>query len=80
MDNTNELNSLNKSDQNYIQSELAIPTVEKQMQEKKSLHHIEDSFKKIVVTKNGLKLSRDEKGVVTMDIYEFLLNEDSLDY
>ena len=50
------------------------------MQEKKSLHHIEDSFKKIVVTKNGLKLSRDEKGVVTMDIYEFLLNEDSLDY
>lgn len=64
----------------YIQSALAMPTVEKQMQEKKSLYYIDDSFKKIVVTKNGLKLSRDEKGVVTMDIYEFLLNEDSLDY
>ena len=38
------------------------------------------SFKKIIVTKNGLKLSRDEKGVVTMDLFEFLLNDDSLDY
>lgn len=64
----------------YIQSALIIPDSEKQSQEKKSLYYIDDSFKKIVVTKNDLKLSRDEKGVVTIDIFDFLLNEDSLDY
>jgi predicted AAA+ superfamily ATPase len=64
----------------YIQSALSITSPEKERQEKKSLYYIDDSFKKIVVTKNGLKLSRDEKGVVMMDIFEFLLNEDSMDY
>ena len=64
----------------YIQSALTITSPEKERQEKKSLYYIDDSFKKIIVTKNGLKLSRDEKGVVTMDLFEFLLNEDSLDY
>ena len=64
----------------YVQSTLTMPSADKEMQEKKSLYYIDDSFKKIIVTKNGLKLSRDEKGVVTMDIFEFLLNEDSLDY
>ena len=64
----------------YIQSALTITSPEKEKQEKKSLYYIDDSFKKIIVTKNGLKLSRDEKGVVTMDLFEFLLNDDSLDY
>jgi len=63
----------------YIQSALSIPSLEKQMQEKKSLYYIDDSFKKIVVTKNNLGVLRDEKGVVTMDLFEFLLNENSLD-
>ena len=40
---------------------------------KKSLYRIDDSFKKIVVTKNGLARSTDEKGVETVDLFEFLL-------
>jgi len=40
---------------------------------------IADSFKKIVVTKDHIKLKRDENGIVTMSIYDFLLKSDSLD-
>ena len=47
---------------------------------KKSLYYIDDSFKKIVVTRNGLKVMRDEKGIVTIDLFDFLLNEDSLEW
>lgn len=64
----------------YIQSALSIEPIEKAKQEKKSLYYIDDSFKKIVVTRNGLKVMRDEKGVVIVDLFDFLLNKDSLDY
>lgn len=64
----------------YIQSALSIESIEKAKQEKKSLYYIDDSFKKIVVTRNGLKVMRDEKGVVIVDLFDFLLNKDSLDY
>lgn len=64
----------------YIQSALSMESYEKKEQEKKSLYYIDDSFKKIVITRNGLKVTRDEKGIVTMDLFEFLLNDDSLDY
>lgn len=64
----------------HVQSALSLNGDGKEMQEKKSLYYIDDSFKKIVVTKNGLKPSRDDKGVVTVDLFDFLLNENSLDY
>ena len=64
----------------YIQSALSMESYEKKEQEKKSLYYIDDSFKKIVITRNGLKVTRDEKCIVTMDLFEFLLNDDSLDY
>lgn len=35
-------------------------------------------IKKIVVVKERTKLKRDEKGIVTMDIFDFLLNQNSL--
>ena len=57
----------------YIQSVLSMDADEKQQQEKKSLYYIDDSFKKIVVTKNGLKPSYDESGVLTIDLFDFLL-------
>jgi predicted AAA+ superfamily ATPase len=63
----------------YIQSALSLETPQKTQQEKKSLYHIDDSFKKILVTRNGLKVMRDEKGVVTMDLFDFLMNLDSMD-
>lgn len=62
----------------YIQSAFAIETAEKEKQEKRSLNKINDSFKKIVVVKDDIKLKRDENGIVTMGIYEFLLNQNSL--
>lgn len=70
----------NKGSQRYyIQSAFDLPTDEKTRQEIRPYLAIEDSFKKIVVTKNHMKLRRDENGIATMSIYDFLLNPDSLD-
>ena len=52
---------------------------EKEYQELRPYTAIEDSFKKIVVTKDHIKLKRDENCIVTMSIYDFLLKPDSLD-
>lgn len=63
----------------YIQSALNIDTREKNEQESKSLNNIGDSFKKIIVVKNDIKLWRNEKGILIIGIQEFLLNKNSLD-
>lgn len=59
----------------YIQSALSMESLEKQTQEKRSLHNIDDSFKKIVVTKNDLNPTYDDEGVMTVDLFDFLLNK-----
>ena len=56
----------------YVQSALSITDEEKKMQERRSLYYIDDSFKKIIVTKNGLKPALDEKGVLIIDLFDFL--------
>jgi len=63
----------------YIQSAFAIPDAEKMQQEQNSLIHIGDSFKKIIVVKDKIKLWRNDKGIVIMGIMDFLLNPGSLD-
>ena len=63
----------------YIQSALNIDTREKNEQESKSLNNIGDSFKKIIVVKDDIKLWRNEKGILIIGIQEFLLNKNSLD-
>lgn len=63
----------------YIQSAFAIPDNDKMKQEQKSLVHIGDSFKKIIVVKDRIKLWRNEEGIVVMGIMEFLLNPHSLE-
>lgn len=63
----------------YIQSALSMPTLEKQIQEKTSLINVADSFKKIIIVKDIVNVKRDENGIVTMSIYDFLLKENSLD-
>ena len=63
----------------YIQSAFAIPNPEKMAQEQNSLVRINDSFKKIIVVKDNIKLWRNEQGILIMEIQEFLLNKDSLD-
>lgn len=63
----------------YIQSAFSIPTEEKRRQEKASLVNVNDSFKKIIVVKDVVNVTRDEDGIVTMSIYDFLLKENSLE-
>lgn len=64
----------------YIQSAYSIPTKEKREQEEKSLLKVNDSFKKIIIVKDYIKRGRDENGVITMNIFDFLLDENSLEY
>ncbi len=63
----------------YIQSAFQIPDQEKERQEKEPLNNVDDSFKKIVLIRDVVKISRDEKGIVTMSIYDFLMNKNSLE-
>ena len=63
----------------YIQSAFSMPTEEKRIQEKASLVNINDSFKKIIVVKDVINVARDEDGITTMSIYDFLLKENSLE-
>ena len=67
------------SNRYYIQSALDMPSEEKVEQETRVLAEIPDSFKKIIVVRNRIKLKRDEKGIVTMSLFDFLLKENSLD-
>lgn len=63
----------------YIQSAFDMPDQTKEKQEKRSLQKVNDSFKKIIVVKDDIKLKRDDSGITTMGIFDFLLNENSLD-
>lgn len=63
----------------YIQSAFHIPTDEKRIQECASLININDSFKKIIVVRDVVNITRDEYGITTMSIYDFLLKENSLE-
>lgn len=63
----------------YIQSAFSMPTEEKRIQEKASLVSVNDSFKKIIVVKDVVNVTRDEDGITTMSIYDFLLKENSLE-
>ncbi len=62
----------------YIQSAYSIPDADKKAQEIRPFKKIEDSFKKIVVTRDIVAPTYDENGVLTVNIYDFLLNADYL--
>lgn len=62
----------------YIQSAFEMKDDLKEMQERKSLLNIGDSFKKIIIVGDVSKPRMDDNGIITMGIYYFLLNEDSL--
>ena len=42
------------------------------------MHLLNDGLNKFYVTKSGLKPTKDDFGGTTMDLFEFLLNEESL--
>lgn len=64
----------------YIQSAFMMPTEAKERQESASLRNINDSFKKIIVVKDDIKPKRNEEGIVTIGLFDFLLNNDSLNW
>lgn len=63
----------------YLQSAFSLPDEDKVKQEKAPLLNVHDSFKKIIIVKDITKPQRDENGIVTINLYDFLLNENSLD-
>lgn len=70
----------NKGDNKYyIQSALNASLPEKREQEERSLLKINDFFKKIIVVRDDIKAYRDENGVLTMGLFDFLLEPNSLD-
>lgn len=63
----------------YVQSAYHIASDEKRIQEQASLRKVGDSFKKIVVVGDDVTIRRNEDGITTMSIYDFLMNETSLE-
>lgn len=64
----------------YIQSAFVMPTDAKERQESASLLNIDDSFKKIIIVKDHIKPKRNEEGIITLGLIDFLLHKDSLDW
>ena len=63
----------------YIQSAYRMESDEKIRQERASLLKVDDSFKKIIVVGEESPVTRDEVGITTISIYDFLLKENSLE-
>ena len=63
----------------YIQSALAMPDKEKRAQEMGSLLRIDDSFKKMIVVNSNIKPWRDDLGILTIGLIDFLMDPRSLD-
>ena len=67
------------SNRYYIQSAYAISDMQKMEQEQASLVKIPDSFRKFIIVNGNTPLWRNEEGITIMGIFDFLLNENSLD-
>lgn len=63
----------------YIQSAFNIPTKDKEKQERRSLINIADNFRKVIVVKDDIKRKIDDDGVVTIGLFDFLLDEQSIE-
>lgn len=63
----------------YIQSAYALPDEKKRKQEQRSLMNTGDGFKKIIITKDTLAPHYNEEGILVMNVFDFLLNPNSLE-
>lgn len=63
----------------YIQSAYSIPNEEKLSQEIRPFRKIDDSFKKIVITRDIIPKHYNEYGILTLNIYDFLLEPSSIE-
>lgn len=64
----------------YIQSAYAIPDQAKMEQAQRSLMLTGDFFKRLIITKDTPAPYYNESGVLIMSVYDFLLNQNSLEY
>lgn len=62
----------------YIQSAYRLPTEEKEAQEKRSLLNTNDNFRKIIIVSEDIKRKIDDQGIITMSLYDFLLDSSSI--
>ena len=63
----------------YVQSAFSMSSPDKEAQEKRPFLRLCDSFKKIVLVRDNIKVRRDENGIVTMGLLDFLLMPNSLE-
>ena len=64
----------------YIQSAYQLPDAAKVKQEKASLLAMNDSFKKIIIVKDIIKPFQDDDGILTIGLFDFLQNSNSLEW
>ena len=62
----------------YIQSAYSIPDADKWEQETRLYQKIDDSFKKIVITRDVVSAQYDECGILTLNVYDFLLDDSAI--
>ena len=63
----------------YVQSAFSMSSPDKEAQEKRPFLRFNDSFKKIILVRDNIKVRRDENGIVTMGLLDFLLMPNSLE-
>lgn len=63
----------------YIQSAYSLPDEEKRAQEIRPFRKIDDSFKKILITKDIVKANYDSNGILTLNIFDFLLDPTAIE-
>ena len=63
----------------YIQSAYTLPDEAKRTQEVRPFRKIDDSFKKIIITRDMVPMQYDEYGILTVNIYDFLLDPKCLE-
>ncbi|MCG5079609.1 DUF4143 domain-containing protein, partial [Candidatus Saccharibacteria bacterium] len=63
----------------YIQSALTIGDLDKRAQESRSLSEIDDHFAKIIIVKDAVGVGHERNGIITMGLFDFLLEGSHLD-
>ena len=63
----------------YIQSAYSIPDEAKRTQETRPFRKVDDSFRKILITRDIIRPYYDDFGILTMNIFDFLLDPVSLE-
>lgn len=69
----------NGAERLYIQSAFKMPDELKEKQERRPLLNIGDNFRKMIVVKDDIKKKTDEDGIVTIGLFDFLLDKQSVE-